>query len=384
MKQLSANDSKINVCLVYASGLSTERGGGVATKILNIVKQTRNKIQYTVLTTVETIDYDAIKEFKSLGVKIIDLSSFGRSFSGTWQLFVSSNIKFDVVHFHELPFAWNSRFSVLACAFLARSNLSSKYIYEHQIATSGNLNRVHIALQDVLFKCWFNRLSQVLVNSKYMLNEAKKIVKNGSSKFSIINLGVDIETIDSLPPINLQKPAVLFFGHLSKIKGIDLLINAFLKVNKTHPQVHLYLIGNGHLMGRCKSVIQKNGLTDRVHVMGAQPQKTLFGFLKGSDIIVLPSRNDAGPLTVLEGMAAGKPIITTSVGFVPEIFVNNRNGLIINSTADQIANAIKYLIDNPDLQVEMGINNLKDIVNYSWSNASQKYVILYKSLIMTK
>jgi glycosyltransferase involved in cell wall biosynthesis len=152
-----------------------------------------------------------------------------------------------------------------------------------------------------------------------MLEESQTLVKD-SSKFSIIPLGVDIETINRISPCVLQKPAILFFGHLTHIKGVDLLVEAFEKVNQHNPNAHLYLIGNGNLTEFCNDYVKKTGLTDKVHILGAQSQTTLFSFLKGCDICVLPSRNDAGPLTLLEAMAAGKPIVITAVGFVPEIF----------------------------------------------------------------
>jgi glycosyltransferase involved in cell wall biosynthesis len=384
MKQIGTNFSKLNVCLIYASGLSTERGGGIATKIFNIVKQTTNDVNYTILTTVEEVDHESVKKFTELGVKIIDLSTCKTSITNLWKTLNSSaKTRFDIVHFHEMPFAWNNDFSMIVCLFLFKANLKTKTVYEHQIAIAGNLNRIQVALQNVLFKSLFNLWSSVLVNSRYMLKDAKTLVGN-SSKISIIPLGVDLEVINAFPPVDLQRPALLFFGHLTKIKGVDLIVNAFQKVNSNYPNVHLYLIGNGKLTQYCKSFVTESHLSDRAHILEAQSQDKLFGYIKGSDICVLPSRNDSGPLTVLESMAAGKPVITTRVGFVPEIFVNGRNGLLVECNVEQITNAIIYLIENPELQVRMGKTNLKEIEEFSWEKASKKYVQLYKSLASIK
>jgi glycosyltransferase involved in cell wall biosynthesis len=214
-----------------------------------------------------------------------------------------------------------------------------------------------------------------------MLTEALTLVQPTSVKIKLVPPGINFEEIQNSMPINLDGVTLLFFGHLTRIKGVDILIKAFQEVSLRNRDVHLHLVGDGGLRGFCEDLVQKENLNDRVHFWGAQPQNLLFRIIKGADICVFPSRNDAGPLTVLEAMAAGKPIITTRVGGIPEIMKDGRNGILVEPEPDQLARAIEFLLDNEDLRQKIGRDNSQDAKAYSWKKASQEYVRIYESLV---
>lgn len=370
--------------MVYSAGLSVQSGGGIATKMFNIILESScDNIEYTIITNVKFQDISSVKRLQELGVKIVDLSLCKRSITHSLKVFKKlASCKFDVVHFQEMPFAWNFEFGFLTSFLLLKSKINkTEFLYEHQIA-SGNLHRLHIALQYVLFKFFFHFWNKVIVNSKIMHNEALKIV-NKPDKILYIPLGVPFKEIHHSSNRLLDGFPLFFFGHLTRIKGIDLVIEAFEIINQrsTRDDVHLYIAGDGYLRGYCEDFVKNKNLAEKVHFLGAQPQDILFTFLKSAYICVLPSRNDSGPLTVLESMAAGKPVVTTNVGLVPELFVNGRNGLIVDCNSENIARAVLLLINNPELRIQMGENNLKDIAEYSWKRATEKYVSLYKSLM---
>jgi len=368
---------------VYTSGISTIRGGGIACKIKNIVKETCSEIDYTILTSIEKTEEADVKFFDDLGVDIKGISLSHNSIFDCWRFFKCvPDTKFDIIHFHELPLAWDIRFGLSLGLCLLKPNFrDTTLVYEHQIATVGNLHPLHLAWQYTVFKALFPLWNKIVVNSKYMLAEALRLVQPNSVKIKLVPPGINFEEIQNSIPLSLDGTSLLFFGHLSRIKGVDILIKAFQEVSLRNRDVHLHLVGDGGLKGFCEDLVQKENLNDRVHFWGVQPQNLLFRIIKGADICVVPSRNDAVLLTALEAMAAGKPIIATRVGGIPEFVKDGRNGILVEPEPDQLARAIEFLLDNSNLRQKIGRDNSQDAKAYSWKKASKEYVSIYGSLV---
>jgi glycosyltransferase involved in cell wall biosynthesis len=374
---------KLSVCLVYGSGLSTNRGGGIATKIRNIVKELHGDVDFSIFTTISEDEKNSELFFKKLGVTVYNIPKGAKSYN----LFIKSLSKksgFDIVHLQELPFAWNFRFDLMfAITFILKPNFRhSSLIYEHQIATEGNLHPIQRAMQLTIFKALVNLFgSRVIANSAYMFHEALTAInKKNSNKIQLIPNGIDIDYIQRAKLQQLKKPSILFFGHLSFLKGADLVMKAFLKINRLNPHAHLYLIGDGPLRAFCEELVEMEGLQNNIHILGAKPQDILFGAILDADLCILPSRNDAAPYTVLEAMAAGKPIVTTKVGGIPKMFITGRNGLLVDPDPEQLAAAIQTLLEDEQLCISINKNNLQDISSYKFSKIAKQYLNLYKSI----
>lgn len=373
----------MDVCLVFSTGLSTIRGGGIACKLKNVIKETSNEVDYTLFTSIENFESTNLEFFTNLGVDVKAVPLSNNPFLDCWRFLKSApKKKFDIIHFHELPLAWDIRFGLSEALSLFKPNfITTSLVYEHQIATLGNLHPLHQALQFTVFKSLFPLWDKIIVPSNYMLTEALKLVKSHGDKIEIVPLGVNLEEIQNAVPMKLEQNSLVFFGHLSRIKGVDILIKAFQKVSVRNKDVHLHLVGDGELAGYCKDFVKRNNLNERVHFWGAQPQNILFSLVKAADICVLPSINESGPLVILEAMAAGKPIISTRAGGIPELVHDGRNGILVKLNPNELATAIEFLLDNDNIRNKFGINNSQDIVVRSWKNAAKKYVRLYQSLI---
>lgn len=114
---------------------------------------------------------------------------------------------------------------------------------------------------------------------------------------------------------------------LNNAKGLTYLVQAFPDVVRHHPRARLFLVGEGHI---------RKDLEREIHVLGMQRQISLTGhrddvpaLLAASDVVVLPSLYEGSPLSLLEAMAAAKPVIATEVGGIPEIVVHGKTGILI-------------------------------------------------------
>jgi len=95
-------------------------------------------------------------------------------------------------------------------------------------------------------------------------------------------------------------------------------------------------------------------------------------------MFVYPALSVGMPLSVMEAMACGKPVIVTSVGYVPLLVKNGVNGIVIPpSNRDQLADSIIYLAENPELSNRIGEVNVRKMNEYDWAKIAKQYHALY-------
>ncbi|MGN1286505.1 MAG: glycosyltransferase family 4 protein [Bradyrhizobium sp.] len=137
---------------------------------------------------------------------------------------------------------------------------------------------------------------------------------------------------------------VAYVGEFRRIKGADLLIDAVAKLRADGKPVTLTLGGDGEEFERLKEQVKRLSLGEAVRFIGHV--KARYGFSKGS-LLVVPSRGDSMPYVVIEGGAAGIPMIAANVGGIPEIFDTHTDAMFAPSNAAAMADAIKAALDNP-------------------------------------
>jgi glycosyltransferase involved in cell wall biosynthesis len=97
------------------------------------------------------------------------------------------------------------------------------------------------------------------------------------------------------------------------------------------------------------------------------------------DVFVLPSLSEGCPNTLLEAMAAGRPIVATKTGAIPEIIRDGENGLLVDpGDSDQIRDAVLYLLDHPKKAEAMGRKAHIDAEAYSEERERQEWRDLYQ------
>lgn len=137
-------------------------------------------------------------------------------------------------------------------------------------------------------------------------------------------------------------------------KNHALLINAFAKGTASDPKAHLVLAGQGVLRAQLQELVNQLGLTNRVHFLGLRMD--IPDVLGAADIFALSSDYEGNPLSVIEAMAAGLPIVSTAVGGVPELLQDGKEGLIVQpGHCEQLSQAMITLLKDTDLRRKMGV-----------------------------
>lgn len=142
-------------------------------------------------------------------------------------------------------------------------------------------------------------------------------------------------------------------GRLTEQKGMEYLIDAFKGISKHSPGAVLVIVGDGELRADLHSRVERNGLGGKVIFCGIRDDiPRLLGIF---DIFVLPSLWEGQPITIMEAMASGRPIVATDVGGNGEILRSGELGLLVPAKdPDAITKAVNRLLGDPSMAGDLG------------------------------
>ncbi len=174
---------------------------------------------------------------------------------------------------------------------------------------------------------------------------------------------------------------LLHVGSFSPQKNHKVLIEAFALVVKECSKLRLWLVGDGELRSDIENLVAQKGLQSYISFLGIRAD--VAELLSQCDIFVLPSDWEGVPLTILEAMAAGKPVIATAVGGVPELVKDGETGILIPPQDTQaLAQAILKLATNPEFGEQMGQTEQKLAQEqFDIARTAREYESLYLELL---
>ena len=201
-------------------------------------------------------------------------------------------------------------------------------------------------LYSYLFRTMYNSriINRIICQSQIMGIQLVEKYKIKKDKIIIINNPVDQREIIEKAmqcneyPVGMGKIRLISIGRLEYVKGMDLLIETIKKLN--NEKYHLLIIGDGQEKEKLKNQIEELGISERVTLMGFQQNP--FGYLYQSDLMVIGSRHDSFPNSLLESLALGKPVIAFNCpGGISEMIVPRENGELVEfGNIDALANKI--------------------------------------------
>jgi glycosyltransferase involved in cell wall biosynthesis len=164
-------------------------------------------------------------------------------------------------------------------------------------------------------------------------------------------------------------------------KNPALLLEAFRRGPASAPRAHLLFAGTGALKSELETQIGASNLQERVHLLGERSD--IPEILNAADVFVLSSDWEGNPLAVLEAMAAGKPVISTSVGGVPELVEGGCGLLVPPRDAQALSKAMSYLLENSGARISMGkASAARALDRFDSRVMAEAYEVLYKKLIV--
>ena len=179
-----------------------------------------------------------------------------------------------------------------------------------------------------------------------------------------------------------EAPLAVYLGRLTPIKGPDLLLEAFLSVSAELPDCQLVYVGPDEGMeDQLKRRTAEAGAADRIHFVGWLGGDEKSRGCHAADLLIIPSRQEAMSIVVLEAGICGTPVlITDQCGFDQVQHIDG--GLIVPATVAGLAGGLTQLLNAPDRLPEMGRRLRRHVQeNFCWSSNVHRFIELYEPLV---
>ena len=201
-----------------------------------------------------------------------------------------------------------------------------------------------------------------LFESAYSADMFRRKIGTPRGLVRIVHNGVSRKEFE---PVETRADAtdLVFMGELRSLKGIDILIDAIALLKRDGRGVTATLVGDGPDRDALHALVERLGLAGAIRFMPAMPARQAQTLGR---IMVVPSRAESLPYVVLEAAAGSKPLVTTKVGGVPEIYGPLSDTLVPPQDAGALAKAIVGALDHPDATTDLA-RRLRERVAASFS-----------------
>jgi glycosyltransferase involved in cell wall biosynthesis len=206
------------------------------------------------------------------------------------------------------------------------------------------------------------------------LADSIRIIPNGvdGARFKLENPGQKIKQELGMKP---EDPLITTIGTLSPVKNQAMLIKAVAQVVSVYPKLRLIVVGEGPLMKELVALQEEMGLKSQCRFLGLR--KDIPEILAETDIFVSTSLWEGLPLSILEAMAAGKPVVATAVPGILEVLEEGSGLLIPLDSQEDLAQTLKMLIEEPEQRKVLG-EKAQERVSQHYS--LEGYVLNWQSL----
>jgi len=300
---------------------------------------------------------------------------------------LAGRMQFDVVHAH-----WLMPNGVIAAAVSERLALPLVISLHGSDISVSERSRW---MGELARRC-FARAAAVTAPSEDLLERARRLGAKGI--LEVIPYGADVDALrpgehaaqllrDRLE-LDAEAVLVLGLGRLVHWKGFEFLIDAIGRLRASPPEIRLVIAGDGDLAAELTRRVQRLDLGKRVSFVGMVEREEIPAYLAAADIVAVPSVHFRGyvdglPNVALEAMAAGKPLVATRVGGLPQVVRHGENGLLVEERDHgALADAILTLARDAELRERMGRSGqalIHDSLN--WDVVGRRFVGVYDQVV---
>jgi glycosyltransferase involved in cell wall biosynthesis len=252
----------------------------------------------------------------------------------------------------------------------------------HGMCYVGGFNRM--AVYAWLDGCALKRMDAVVLVHQGIMGQIPKSLSR-AGRVTVIQNGI---AVDPSPRGSVPEPRAAVsdrgrrcvlgsLGRLSPEKGYDVLLRAAKRLVEKGQDVHVVIFGDGQDRRRLEELAASLGVADRLSMPGfvADARSRLASF----DVFVLPSLTEGLPMSVLEAMEAGVPVVASAVGGLPDVLENGgAGGLAGPGDPESLATALDRVIGDRQLALALAVRASSRVrADYSASHMAEQYLALY-------
>jgi glycosyltransferase involved in cell wall biosynthesis len=299
---------------------------------------------------------------------------------------VLSEGRFDLVHAH-----WVVPNGVLAARTARRASLPLVVsLHGSDVSVSERVGPLGRAAR------WaFARADAVTAPSDDLIERARRL--GAREPLELVQYGADVTALAAAPGaadelrarlgLAPDRIVVLGVGRFIPVKGFSSLIDAFARAQAVRPELHLVLVGDGDLREALRARADTSGVSDHVTFPGAAVRGEIPAYFAAAQMVVVPSVHAGGlvdglPNVALEAMAAGRALIATRVGGLPQLVRDGETGVLVDEQDPAgLADAIVSLANDPARGARLGEQARQEMRDRrSWDAVARRFVAVYESV----
>lgn len=180
--------------------------------------------------------------------------------------------------------------------------------------------------------------------------------------------------------LSRRAPVIAMIGRLAPVKGADLFLWAAHRMLRPRPDLRFLVIGDGPERSRLEAQARELGLDGSLQFLGHRDD--LPDLLQIVDVLLMPSRHEGMPMSLLEALALGKPVVAAAVGGIPEVIRDQEQGLLVApENPVQLADACLALLAQPARARELGAQARQRVLrDFSSTRTAANVAALYGRL----
>jgi glycosyltransferase involved in cell wall biosynthesis len=308
----------------------------------------------------------------------------------SWASFARATFQFKRVLGEFQPDVVNVHFPLIQCLPAVGADLLP---HNWRLISTVHNSDIRVApLETPAIRHWqarlFRRSDRITAVSRSLLDDTLQLYPFARDKSQIICNGVPSHWLEQ--PLSRQPPPeryVLFAGRLHHVKGVDLLLHAWNIVARDYPDTELYIVGDGPENQSLREMTFSLGLSDRVCFLGRKGQTELPALYRNAEVVILPSRREGLPLSILEASACGAICIGTKIPGIPEILTDGVDGYLCEpESVESLAVSLRRALDaGPAFSNEMREAARRNIRHrFSEEGMVESYLDCFSSVLSAK
>ena len=208
-----------------------------------------------------------------------------------------------------------------------------------------------------------------------LIDSSCKVYGPKLRQMPVVFNGIPLDKCQPVVGYPSEAKKFLHVGRFMTAKNHKNLIEGFVKAKKTCPSIELFMYGEGPLQSEIMQLVKKYEAASYIHYCGISSD--IYSIMHGMNVFLLPSLWEGFPMTLVEAMGTGMPIIASNVGGIPNMLKNNHSALLIEPNSESITESIVAMYNDSSLRERLGRNALEDSTKFSSKGMALSYLKVY-------